>query len=68
MSIGNSHDPYAVAVQKRIGGEAIELFITPDLTPLEQKKHKALRQQLADMNKPDKVYMIKNGKIVRRNT
>jgi len=42
------------------------LFITPDLTPLEQKKHKALRQQLADMNKPDKIYMIKNGKIVRR--
>ena len=44
------------------------LFITPDLTPLEQKKHKALRQQLADMNKSENVYMIKNGKIVRRNT
>jgi len=35
------------------------LFITPDLTPLEQKKHKALRQQLADTNKPDKIYMLK---------
>ena len=29
------------------------LFITPNLTPLEQKQHKALRQQLAGMNKSE---------------
>ena len=40
-------------------------FITPDFTSLEQKKNKALREQLADMNKAENVYMIKNGKIVR---
>ena len=44
------------------------LFITPDLTPSEQKKYKALRQQLADMNKTGNAYMLKNGRIVRRNT
>ena len=30
------------------------IFITPDYTPMEQKKNKALRQQLADM----KVYRV----------
>lgn len=43
-----------------------KIFATPDLTPLEQKKDKALRQKLAEMNKDGKVYKIKNGKIVRR--
>ena len=42
------------------------VYITPDLTPSEQAKNKALRQQLADKNKASNVYMIKNGKIVRR--
>ena len=42
------------------------LFITPDLTPLEQKKSKALRQQLTDMNRSENVYVIKNGSIVRK--
>ena len=42
------------------------IFATPDLTPLEQKKDKVLRQKLAEMNKDDKVYKIKNGVIVRR--
>ena len=42
------------------------VFITPDYTPLEQKKNKALRQQLADMNKVENIYTIKNGKIVQR--
>jgi len=42
------------------------LFITSDLTPFEQKQNKALRQQLADMNKVENVYKIKNGSIVRR--
>jgi len=42
------------------------VFITPDYTPLEQKQNKALRQQLADMNKGKNTFMIKNGKIVRR--
>ena len=41
------------------------IFATPDLTPLEQKD-KVLRQKLAEMNKDDKVYKIKNGVIVRR--
>jgi len=43
-----------------------KLFITPDLTPLEQKKNKILRQQLAELNKTENVHVIKNGKIVRR--
>ena len=42
------------------------VFITPDFTPLEQRKNKVLRQQLAEMNKGDRTYMIKNGKIVQR--
>jgi len=36
-----------------------KVYITPDLTPSEQTKNKALRQQLADMNKVSNVYMIK---------
>jgi len=43
-----------------------KIFATPDLTPLEQKKDKVLRQKLAEMNKDDKTYKIKNGVIVRR--
>ena len=42
------------------------IFITPDFTPLEQKRNKILRQQLADMNKVENIYTIKNGQIVRR--
>ena len=38
------------------------IFITPDYTSLEQRKNKALRQQLAEMNKGENTYMIKNGK------
>ena len=38
------------------------LFMTPDLTPGEQKRHKELRLQLADMNKEGNVYMIKKQK------
>ena len=41
-----------------------KVYIIPDLTPSEQAKNKALRQQLAGMNKVSNVYMIKNGKIV----
>ena len=43
-----------------------KIFITPDYTPLEQRKNKALRQQLAEMNKEGNTYRIKNGEIVRR--
>jgi len=43
-----------------------KIFITPDLTPLEQRKNKALRQQLTEMNKEKNIYTIKNGEIVRR--
>ena len=42
------------------------LFITPELTPLEQKKSKALRQQLTDMNRSENAYVIKNGSIVQK--
>ena len=37
-------------------------IITPDYTPLEQKKNKALRQQLADVNKNENIYTIKMGR------
>jgi len=43
-----------------------ELFITPDLTPTEQKENKDLRLKLAQMNKNGKKYKIKNGQIVQR--
>ena len=42
------------------------IFITPEYTPMEQKKNKALCQQLANMSKVKNVYIIKNGKILRR--
>ena len=38
------------------------LYITPDLAPLEQKKNKVLRRQLADLNKNERVYTMKTGK------
>ena len=43
-----------------------KLFITPDLTPSEQKESKALRLQLIQMNQGTKKYRIKNGQIVQR--
>ena len=43
-----------------------KIFVTPDLTPLEQKKDKALQQKLAEVNKDGKIYKIKNGRIVWR--
>jgi len=43
-----------------------KLFITPDLTPKEQKDNKELRLKLAEMNKSGKKYKIKNGQIVQR--
>jgi len=43
-----------------------KLFITSDLKPFEQKQNKALRHQLADMNKVKNVYKMKNGSIVQR--
>ena len=46
--------------------EIQSVYITPDLTPKEQKENKALRSQLAELNKSEKLYKIKNGKIVRR--
>ena len=43
-----------------------KIFLTPDLTPFEQKKNKELRTKLADMNKDGNFYKIRNGLIVRR--
>ena len=56
FKLKNSKNP--TAIQK--------IFETPDLTLLEQKKDKILRQKLAEINKDGKVYKIKNGVIVRR--
>ena len=44
------------------------VFITPDLTPKERDTNKALRSKLSELNKDGKVFRIKNGKIVRRET
>ena len=35
-----------------------KIFLTPDLTPFEQKKNKELRMKLADMNKDGNFYKI----------
>jgi len=43
-----------------------KVFITPDLTPHEQRRNKQLHDRLSELNKPDKLYRIKNGKIVLR--
>lgn len=43
-----------------------KIFITPDLTPLEQRRNNALRKQLADMNKIQNIYIIRKGQIVRK--
>ena len=40
-----------------------KIFITPDYTRLEQKKIKALHRHLADMNKIENDYEIKNRQI-----
>ena len=44
----------------------LKVFITSDLTPLEQQKQKQLRSQLTEMNKPGNKYYIKNGRITLR--
>ena len=44
------------------------VFVSADYTPLEQKKNKMLRNQLNEMNKNSKNYVIKNGAIVPRRT
>ena len=43
-----------------------KIFLTPDLTPFEQKKNKELRMKLADMNNDENFYKIRNGSIVRQ--
>ena len=42
------------------------VYVSADCTPLEQKKNKMLRNQLNEMNKDGKNYIIKNGTIVPR--
>ena len=39
--------------------EIKKIFITPDLTPSEQKKNKKLREELANLNEDGRKYMIK---------
>ena len=43
-----------------------KIFISPDLTPLEQRRNNTLRKQLADMNKVQNIYVIRKGQIVRK--
>ena len=43
-----------------------KVFITPDLTPQEHIRNKQLHAWLSELNKQDKLYRIKNGKIVLR--
>ena len=43
-----------------------QIFISPDLTPKEQEVNKALHLQLKELNKDEKRYQIKNGKLVQR--
>ena len=43
-----------------------KVFITPDLTPLQQRTNKHLRIELAELSKSNKCYIIKQGKIIRR--
>ena len=43
-----------------------KIFITPDLTPKEQKENKKLRAELKEKNKDGNFFRIKNGKITRR--
>ena len=42
------------------------IYISPDFTPLEQKRRKALHEQLKKMNNVTNLYVIKNGSIVRK--
>jgi len=37
------------------------IFITPDMTPLEQKRNKRLREELANLNKDGRKYIIKKA-------
>jgi len=43
-----------------------KVFITPDTTIKERESNKALRNQLAELNKGGKKYKIKNSEIVQR--
>ena len=43
------------------------IFITPDLTPLEQTANRKLREELKEKNKDGNFFRIKQGRIVRRN-
>ena len=51
---------------KKLPEHIKSIFVNADLTPLEQKKNKRLREQLKEMNKEGKNYFIKNGTIVQK--
>ena len=53
-------------ISKNNPEEVTKIYVTPDLAPKEQKQSKALRIQLAEMNKDGKKFWIKNRKIVQR--
>ena len=41
-----------------------KVFFTPDLTPQHRAKNKRLHARLSELNKSEKIYRIKNRKIV----
>ena len=43
-----------------------KIYITPDLTPKQQQRNKALRARLAEMNKNGNQYQMKNSQIVQK--
>ena len=54
------------SIEEKVAILRTKVKLRADLTPLEQRKNKALRQQLRELNKEEKIYRIKNGEIVRR--
>ena len=43
-----------------------KIFITPDLTPIEQAANKKLRDELKEKNRDGNFFRIRNGQIIRR--
>ena len=46
--------------------EVEKIFITPDLTPLEQTANRKLRKELKEKNKSGNLFRIRQGQIVQR--
>ena len=74
VTVSNLQDKVAILRNKyklRNGNnlnQAKPIYVSADYTPHEQKKNKMLRNQLNEMNKNGKNYVIQNGAIVLRRT